>query len=45
MDISSNENRRFLEEANKLGIDYSFVAVDVFDLIVAIDTRFDTPYV
>ena len=38
------ENRRFCEEADKIGIDFSFVAVDDFDLIVASDTHYDTPY-
>ena len=41
---STYENRRFCEEANKIGIDFSFVAVDDFDLIVASDTHYDTPY-
>jgi RimK family alpha-L-glutamate ligase len=42
--IDSYENRRFSEEAVKLGIDFSFVAVDDFDLIVASDTHYGTPY-
>jgi gamma-F420-2:alpha-L-glutamate ligase len=32
------------EEANKIGIDYSFVAIDEFDLIIASDTQYDSPY-
>jgi RimK family alpha-L-glutamate ligase len=42
--IESYENRRFSEEAAKIGIDFNFVAVDDFDLIVASDTHYDTPY-
>jgi len=42
--IDSYENRRFYEEANKIGIDFSFVAIDEFDLIIASDMQYDSPY-
>jgi len=45
MGVSSYENQIFCEEANKSGIDFSFGAVNDFDLIVASDTHLETPYV
>lgn len=42
--FTSYENRRFNEEAIKNSFDYSFIAVDDFDLIVASDAHYDIPY-
>ena len=42
--FDSYEIRRFNEEALRTGIDYSFISVDDFDLIVARDTHYDTLY-
>ena len=44
INITSNENYRFYKEAISSGIEYEFIAVDDFDLLIASEPNYNKPY-